>query len=254
MKRIVYILPVLFLCACATDDIALLKKSVNELNNQNMELRKEIADLKNGLAEQDRKIKTVSEDNRLNAEALIALKSELKSVESRTNERFRSLESQLPQSKSQKTEQIQQKIQSSQTEGSKVYIEDDIADKTTLYNLAMELYKSGRYEEAINKFRSFTVRFPTDTLADNALYWMGECYLNLGNYEKAIESFKSVIDNYPQENKVPDAMYKLGVILDRVGKRSEGVDILKKLILNFKYSEIANVARSKLKEWGVKDE
>jgi|GEM_PF-6001317 len=34
----------------------------------------------------------------------------------------------------------------------------------------------------------------------------------------------------------------------------EGVDILKKLIINFKYSEIANVAKAKLKEWGVKDE
>lgn len=254
MKRFLYLLPIVLFFGCATDDIALLKKSVAELNSQNMELKREISDLKNSLSEQDRKIKTVSEDNRLNAEALIALKSELKSVEARTNEKLKSIEGQLPQTKSQKTDQVQQKIQASQSEGSKIYIEDDIADKTTLYNLAMELYKSGRYEESINKFRSFSVRFPTDSLADNALYWMGECYLNLGNLEKAIETFKNVIENYPQENKVPDAMYKLGITLDRVGKRAEGVDILKKLILNFKYSDLANAARSKLKEWGVKDD
>jgi len=254
MKKILVLSVSLFFAACATEDIDLLKKSVSELNNQNIELKKQIADLKNGIAEQDRKIKTANEDIRLNAEALIALKSEIKLIETRFNERIKAIESALPQSKSQKTEQIQQTIQSGQADKNKVYIEDNIADKSTLYNLALELYKSGRYEESINKFRSFTVRFPNDTLADNALYWMGECYLNLGDLNKAIEAFKSVIDNYPQENKVPDAMYKLGVTLDKAGNRDEGVDILKKLIINFKYSEIANVAKAKLKEWGVKDE
>ncbi|ADR18697.1 tol-pal system protein YbgF [Calditerrivibrio nitroreducens] len=254
MKRFIYLLPVLFLCACATDDIALLKKSVSELNSQNMELKKEIADLKTGLTEQDRKIKTVNEDIRLNAEAVITLKSDLKSMETRLNDKIKAIEAQLPQSKAQKVEQVQQKIQSSQSDSNKVYIEDNIADKATLYNLAMELYKSGRYEESIDKFRSFTVRFPSDSLADNSLYWMGESYLNLNNLEKAAESFRNVIENYPQENKVPDAMYKLGVTLDKLGKRNEAVDILKKLILNFKYSDIANTAKSKLIEWGVKDE
>jgi len=93
-------------------------------------------------------------------------------------------------------------------EGSKVNIEDNIADKTSLYNIAMELYRSNRLDESLNKFRTFVVRYPKDSLADNCLYWMGEIYLQKGDLNKALESFNNVIENYPNENKVPDAIYK----------------------------------------------
>ncbi|MCX8085217.1 MAG: tol-pal system protein YbgF [Calditerrivibrio sp.] len=254
MKKILLLFAIVSISGCATDDIALLKKSVSELNNQNIELKKEISDLKQNLSEQDKKIKTLNEDTKLNSEALIVLRSDLKILESKVNEKLKTIESTPQQTKTTKTESIQQKIQSGQIETNKVYIQDDITDKTTLYNLALELYRSGRYEESINKFRSFSVRFPNDSLADNALFWMGESYLNLGNLEKAIEAYQAVIENYPQENKVPDAMLKLGIALERSGKKEQAIDILKKLILNFKFADAANTARSKLKEWGVKDE
>ncbi|MCA1927367.1 MAG: tol-pal system protein YbgF [Calditerrivibrio sp.] len=250
MLRSFIILSIFLFIGCANTDIEVLKKSVAELNAQNVDLKKEISDIKSNLREIDRKIKTNSEDTKLNSEALLTLKADIKSLESKTNERLKQLES----SKGNKPENIQNKIQSSNAEGSKVYIEDDITDKTTLYNLALELFKSNRYEESLNKFRSFVVRFPEDSLADNALYWMGEIYFQTGDMEKALESFNNVINNYPNENKVPDAIFKSAIVNDKLGKRDLAIDLMKKLILNFKYAEISKVARDKLKEWGVKNE
>lgn len=249
MKKISFLIGMVLLVACANPEIDLLKKSVSELNKQNIELKKDIAEVKSKLSETDRRLQTNIEDTKLNSEALITLKSDLKSLENRVHERLKSLD----QSKSTKTDTNQPKVQVS-ADSNKVYIDDDIADKTTLYNIALELYKSGRYDESLSKFRSFVVRFPSDSLADNALYWMGEIYIQLGDFEKAYDSFKNVFENYPTENKVPDAMYKAAITLDKLNKRDEAVDLLKKVILNFQYSEVSKFAKDKLKEWGIANE
>lgn len=251
MLKSFIVLSIFIFVGCANTDIDILKKSVAELSAQNVELKKEISDIKSNLGEINRKVKTNSEDTKLNSEALLTLKADIKSLESKTNEKFKQLEA---SNKGNKPENVQNKVQSGNVEGSKVYIDDDITDKTTLYNLALELFKSSRYEESLNKFRSFVVRFPEDSLADNSLYWMGEIYLQTGDLEKALESFNNVINNYPNENKVPDAIFKAAMVNDKLGKRDVAIDLLKKLILNFKYSEISKVAKDKLKEWGVKNE
>lgn len=251
MLKSFIVLSIFIFVGCANTDIDILKKSVAELSSQNVELKKEISDMKSNLSEMNRKIKTNSEDTKLNSEALLTLKADIKFLESKTNERFKQFEA---SNKANNPENIQNKVQSGNAESSKVYIDDDITDKTTLYNLALELFKSSRYEESLNKFRSFVVRFPEDSLADNSLYWMGEIYLQNGDLEKALESFNNVINNYPNENKVPDAIFKSAVVNDKLGKRDVAIDLLKKLILNFKYAEISKVAKDKLKEWGVKNE
>jgi len=251
MKRVSILLAILFVTACANSDIELLKKSVGELSAQNMDLKKEIADVKGSIEEVNRKIKTNTEDTKLNSEALLALKSEMQTFQNKTNERLKALESGLP--KGQKMESTI-KTQPVVPEGSKVNIEDNIADKTSLYNIAMELYRSNRLDESLNKFRTFVVRYPKDSLADNCLYWMGEIYLQKGDLNKALESFNNVIENYPNENKVPDAIYKAAIVNDSLGKRDEAIKLLKQLRANFKYAEITKAAQDKLKEWGVKNE
>ncbi len=88
------------------------------------------------------------------------------------------------------------------------------------YEEAFALYRGGEYEAAIDRFRSFLQNHESSDYADNALFWMGECYAKLGDYERAVLTFQDVVKRYPEGNKVPDALYRQGIALLEIGQRS----------------------------------
>jgi len=88
------------------------------------------------------------------------------------------------------------------------------------YEEAFALYRGGEYEAAIDRFRSFLQNYGSSDYADNALFWMGECYAKLGDYERAVLTFQDVVKRYPEGNKVPDALYRQGIALLEIGQRS----------------------------------
>ncbi len=88
------------------------------------------------------------------------------------------------------------------------------------YEEAFALYRGGEYEAAIDRFRSFLQNHESSDYADNALFWMGECYAKLGDYERAVLTFQDVVKRYPEGNKVPDALYRQGIALLGIGQRS----------------------------------
>jgi tetratricopeptide (TPR) repeat protein len=52
--------------------------------------------------------------------------------------------------------------------------------------------------DAIVNFKLVIDKFPNSDLADDALYNIGICYLQLNQFEKAIETFQSQVTNYPE--------------------------------------------------------
>jgi tol-pal system protein YbgF len=82
------------------------------------------------------------------------------------------------------------------------------SDPATLYQRAFELMQGGKYTEAQASFADFIRRFPQSDLADNAQYWIGECFYAQKNYEEAKAAFQAVSAHFPFGNKVPDALYK----------------------------------------------
>ena len=78
------------------------------------------------------------------------------------------------------------------------------------YQAAFDLLKSGQYEKATGAFQRFLVTFPDSALADNAQYWLGECYYVTRRYDDALKAFRTVVDKYPESRKLPDAWLKIG--------------------------------------------
>ncbi len=78
------------------------------------------------------------------------------------------------------------------------------------YNRGQDLFMSGRYREARGVFLELSRSFPNHSLADNALYWLGEAYYTEQNYEKALKWFRKASGKYPDGNKAPDALLKVG--------------------------------------------
>lgn len=80
------------------------------------------------------------------------------------------------------------------------------------YDVAYELLKQGRMDEALSGFQSFAASHSNSSLVPNAVYWMGEIYLVKNDQEAALAQFSRVADGYPAHSKAADAHYKLGTL------------------------------------------
>lgn len=118
-----------------------------------------------------------------------------------------------------------------------------------LYNYGLNLVYSKRCREAIRVFRDFLSTYPYSSLADNAVYWTGECYYYMKNYHRALREFQKVIDSYPRGNKVPDAMLKKGYSYLSLGQYERAFRTLEDLIYRYPDSRPARLARIKLSEY-----
>jgi len=117
-----------------------------------------------------------------------------------------------------------------------------------VYNLARSDYLKGNFQLAIEGFTIYIEHFPESPLADNALYWIGECYFSQENFEEAIKKFNVLILSYPEGDKIPAAHLKKGICLMKTGKEEEALAVFKLLISKFPLEEEARIAQEKIKE------
>lgn len=125
------------------------------------------------------------------------------------------------------------------------------ADPQTLYNSAYNDYLKGSYDLALREFQEYLNNFPGTDLADNATYWIGECYYRQRRFRQAVEQFDAVLERYPRSDKVAAATLKKGYAHLELGERSQGVVQLRHVIRQYPTSDEANLARQRLREIGV---
>ena len=87
------------------------------------------------------------------------------------------------------------------------------ADKTAkgreLYEQAEKLFQAKAYEDALNVFDEYLVKYPDQPLADEALVKMGKIYAALGRDEAKINVYQRLVKDYPESWFVPDAMLEI---------------------------------------------
>jgi len=120
------------------------------------------------------------------------------------------------------------------------------ADYKKAYRQAYSLYEAGKYDEARVAFDEFLTKHSGTDLADNAIFWIGECYYRQGDYKTAAQQYAQVFKKHPKGNKVPDAYYKLGLAFWRLNKMDAAVAALQKVVEEHPTSYAAPLARRKL--------
>jgi tol-pal system protein YbgF len=115
-----------------------------------------------------------------------------------------------------------------------------------LYSKARNLLLEGNAADAAGLFNEFAKRHPDHSLADNALYWLGECHYTLGRYPQAVEEFKRLIQTYPKAEKVPDALLKIGYSYLSVDDVNRAGHYLKQVLKKYPFSPAAEKAQEKL--------
>ncbi|OFV82198.1 MAG: tol-pal system protein YbgF [Acidobacteria bacterium RBG_13_68_16] len=121
-----------------------------------------------------------------------------------------------------------------------------------LYNAAYEDYLRGNFDLGIQGFRDYASRYPTTDLADNALYWIGECYYSKKSYKEAIDAFTQLLNTYKTSDKAAAALLKKGLAYLELGDRSQAVINLQYVLYEHPGTKEAELARSRLAALGVK--
>lgn len=116
------------------------------------------------------------------------------------------------------------------------------------YRTAYEAYQQGRVDESLPAFRAFAKAYPRHPYADNAQYWVGECFYDRRDWENARREFMRVVTEHPDGNKVPDAMVKVGLCDQRMQQSDDARRMYDAVMLTFPDSPAAAVAMRLLGE------
>ncbi len=102
-----------------------------------------------------------------------------------------------------------------------------------LYTQGLEALKYGDSALAEQNFQLILNKYPSNTLAGNAQYWLGEVYYKEKNFAKAAVAFGKGYESYKNGNKGADSLYKLGLSMSQLGKKSEACLAFKNLPTEF---------------------
>lgn len=91
------------------------------------------------------------------------------------------------------------------------------AGELEAYRAAYDAWRDGDPEVCIDRFRNFLQTNPASAYADDAAFWMADCYFKQGDFKTAVLRYDDVVSRYPEGNKAADALYRQGEALLRLG-------------------------------------
>jgi tol-pal system protein YbgF len=122
------------------------------------------------------------------------------------------------------------------------------ASPKKLLDSAMADYYAGQYDLAIIGFESYIKTFPQSQDADDAQYYVGNCFLNQGKYERAIDAYNLTIRNYPKGNVIPDVYYKLGTALKSLKQPDKAREAFSFVIKTYPDTQAATLAQQQVQQ------
>jgi tol-pal system protein YbgF len=129
--------------------------------------------------------------------------------------------------------------------------QDAVPDAQGLYNAAYADFSKGNYTLAVSGFDEYVDRFGASDLADNAMYWIGECQYSQGRFDKAVEAFDDLLEKYPDSDRAASANLKKGLAYLEMNDIRKAVVQLQFVLEKYSGSDDARIARDTLASLGV---
>lgn len=214
------------------ETIALLKRSLLDLNNQIESLRTEIARLR-GTDEQ--LARDVGELQRRQKEAASAagalgpLEERLKPLE----DRLKPLEEQL-----KRMEPVKVSV-----DGQEFLVRPD---EKKAYEDAVAPIRTGDFAAASTALGAFLRRYPGSGYTDTATYWLGNAQYGQRDYKDAISTFRSLIAAAPKHPRAPEALLAIANCQVELKETKSAKRTLDELLKNYPRSEAATAGRQRI--------
>lgn len=122
-----------------------------------------------------------------------------------------------------------------------------VGDGTARYNQAYSDYTRGSYDLARQGFQDYLKSYPASDLADNAQYWLGECFYDQGKYDTSQVEFRKVVEGFPESEKAPAALYKIAKAWEQLGEKDKALAEYRLLVRDYPLAPEAKLAEENLK-------
>jgi len=113
-------------------------------------------------------------------------------------------------------------------------------------------FNSAKYSVAEGEFQDILQYYPSDDLAGQAQFYLGEIAYRQQDYSNAVKAYNAVLENYGSSSKAPAAQLHKGLALISMNKRDAGIQELRALIRKYPQAPEAAQARSRLNGMGVR--
>lgn len=121
-----------------------------------------------------------------------------------------------------------------------------VSDEIRLYREAYGAWRDNNSEACVEQFTRFIQTYAASEYADDATYWLADCYFKQGNFSAAVLRFDDVARQYPGGNKAPDALYRQGEALLRMGHGKAAGNAFEKVLRDYPQSTRAAEAKKQL--------
>ncbi len=89
------------------------------------------------------------------------------------------------------------------------------------YNAALQAFQAGQYPEAETGFKAFLAANPAHRLSPDAIFYIGESYLQRSRPREAAEQYLKVTTDYSKSSRAPESMVRLGQTLAALGNSEQ---------------------------------
>jgi len=98
----------------------------------------------------------------------------------------------------------------------------DFADRPReQFNAAVDAYKAGQYADAEAQLKAFLSGNPTHRLAPDAVFFLGETYMQRSRPREAAEQYLKLSTDFGRSPRAPDGMMRLGQSLALLGNAEQ---------------------------------
>jgi len=122
---------------------------------------------------------------------------------------------------------------------------DGVAEQRA-YDAALDFFKRGDYQGAINGFGSFVKAYPRSPLVASAQYWIGNAQYAKRDYRASIATQRQLLKEFPDNSKVPDAMLNIASAQADMGDSAAARRTLEELIAKYPKSDAGTRAKQRL--------
>lgn len=91
------------------------------------------------------------------------------------------------------------------------------------FRKAMQLFKSGKYSDAVLGFNRFTENHPDHILAGSAQFYAGESYYKLGEYKLALTEYEKVLTTFGSSPRVSSSIVRISQCQSALGMNKESM-------------------------------
>jgi tol-pal system protein YbgF len=121
----------------------------------------------------------------------------------------------------------------------------------TLYQNALRDFTSGKYDLSRQEFSEYVKNFPSNDLASNAQFYLGEVAYAQNDFHSAIMQYDLVLSNYSRSFKLASALLKKAMAELELGMKATGTRDLREVVRRFPGSDESRRAQAKLHEIGA---